>query len=587
MAKIIKKKFRDSFPFFMILTLLSMSVVGLVFNFDVGIKQTGDKIGLNIEVPEVEANADVATTTVRIKNSAPTFTTPPAENPASASTSPINVGGSINFTGTAHDNEGNNFYLIICDQAGVTAGAGGSAPTCDHTTFCVSASTTPDSQANCTYSNVADPSAEFQNWVGYACDDHSLEASCSLVGSSPTDETASPFYVNHAPSFTGVATIVDNQVPGGTFTFEATTTDSDIAGGADVLTLDVCSTNAWATSTGCAVTTLCTGTSTSPNVTCDWTTGTPLNDTTYNYFAFVKDWHEMPSAGNSQAGSYTVANAPPSVSSVTLNDGSDITLNIKGNTTAVYASTTSITDPNGCQDIVSATGTIYLSSVTDGMNCDADNNDCYQMDAVSCVLDAASCTGPSDSDISVQCSTDLEYYTIPTVAGSQNPHGADNWLASIKAFDESASYASTSAGVEVAVSTAIEVNQAEIAYGSLVGGTNTGTTNATTTIVNAGNAPLDSDVTGADMLFENTGPSYIPALNQKFDLANFDYNVAGTAIASSSPTPIDTYIPRPVSATDVEDDVYWGISVPTLQSGEYFGLNTFEAVLDDNVGAEW
>ncbi|MCK5537800.1 MAG: hypothetical protein KAI79_13315, partial [Bacteroidales bacterium] len=113
MAKIIKKKLINSLPIFLILSLLSMSVIGLVFNFDIEVRKIGNKVGLSVELPEVEAQiTDTATTSVRIKNSAPTFTTSPAESPVSASTTPINVGGSITFTGTASDNEGNDFYLI-------------------------------------------------------------------------------------------------------------------------------------------------------------------------------------------------------------------------------------------------------------------------------------------------------------------------------------------------------------------------------------------------------------------------------------------------------------------------------------------
>ena len=125
-----------------------------------------------------------------------------------------------------------------------------------------------------------------------------------------------------------------------------------------------------------------------------------------------------------------------------------------------------------------------------------------------------------------------------------------------------------------------------IDYGTLVGGTDTGADNATTTIVNAGNAPLDTNLMGEDMLRNGTGPEYIAASNQELSSSNFTYG-AGTNIASSSQTSVDTYIPRPTSSVNSEDDIYWGMSVPAILSGDYNGVNTFTAVLDDDVGAEW
>jgi len=588
MAKIIKKKFKSSLPFFLVLSILSLSVFGLVFNFNIEINKIGDKIGLSLIQPEVEAQIkDTATTTVTVKNAAPAFVGDAAESPASASTSPVNVGDLIGFTGTASDAEGDNFYLVICDQDGVTPGAGGSAPSCTNTQFCVSGVTAPNTQASCSYSLGAIV-PETQNWVAYVCDDNSIDSDCVATSNSGTGDSGSPFYINHAPSITGVATTIDNQDPGADFTFTATSTDADITGGADVLELSICATNSWATSTGCAVP-MCTGTSTSPNVACTWTSGVPLNDISYNYYAFVKDWHQMPASGNSQTSTYTVNNVAPSVTSILLNNGSDIVLNIKGAANIdVYASSTVVTDNNGCADITSATSTVYLSSATNGANCSADDNDCYQIPASSCTI--SGCSGGSDISVNVECSTSLVYYAIPTDDASSadlNPYASDNWLASIRAFDEALSYASSTAtGVEVGVSTGIEVAEVLIDYGTLVAGTDTGANNATTTIINAGNSPLDTDLIGDDMLRNGTGPDYIAANNQEFSLTTFTYG-AGTNIASSSQSLADIFAPRPSTSSNVEDNLYWGINVPVIVSGDYSGLNTFTALLDKNVAVEW
>ncbi len=586
MSKIIKKKFINSLPVFLILSLLGLSVSALVFNFNLEIDRIGDKLGFAVSVPEVEAQSfDIATTTVTVRNAAPVFTVNPAESPASASTTPVNVGATIDFVATASDAEGNDYYLLICDQDGATAGPSGVAPSCTNTQLCVSGATSESTQATCTHT-VTNLAPETQSWVAYVCDNHPDEPACVENSHSGSGDAGSPFYRNHASSLTSVSTTVNNQEPGEDFTFEAVATDSDVEGGADVLELHVCSTNSWDVSTGCDVDTLCTGTSTSPNVSCTWTSTIPLDDTDYNYFAFVKDWHGLAATGNSQTNTYTVANAAPFISSVLINNGSPITLNIKGNTTTVFASSTTITDNNGCGDIASATGTIYWSNASGGANCAADDNDCYQIASGACTIDASTCTGPSDIDVSIQCSSNLEYHAIPTVVGDSNPNGGTSWIASIRAFDEALSYATSSAGVNLNVTTAIEVNEGEIQYGSLIAGTDTGSDNATTTIVNAGNSPLDTLLVGDDMLRDGTGPEYIPASNQEFNLANFTYGIGGTAIASSSDTLADITAPRPTGA-DVLDNIYWGIGVPVILSGDYTGLNTFTASLDTDVGGEW
>lgn len=589
MAKKIKKKFLNSLPSFLILTLLSMSVIGLVFNFNIEIDKIGDRIGLSFSHPEVEAQStDTATTTVTVRNAAPAIVGEPAESPSSASTTPVNIGDSLSFTATASDPEGDNFYLLICDQDGATPGAGGIAPHCDHTQFCVSASTTDDGLATCSY-NVSGIVAETQTWVAYVCDDNTIDPACVLESKNGTGDSGSPFHINHAPSLDAVYTSTNNQNPGDDFIFTATSSDSDVIGGADVVELSICGTNVWSTSTGCVVP-LCTGTSTDPTVSCTWESPIPLHDQAYNYYAFIKDWHDMASGDNSLTDTYTVNNVAPSVTSILLNDGSDIVLNIKGaSDIAVYASSTTITDDNGCADIVSATSSIYLSSVAGGAECSADDNNCYQIG--SCTV--SDCSGGSDISVIVECSTALVYYTIPTddaSAASANGYAGDNWLASIRAFDDNgATYASSTpsaSGVEVGVVTAIEVSQALIDYGTLVAGTDTGSVNATTTIINAGNAPLDTNLIGEDMLRNGTGPENIPASNQEFALANFAYE-SGTNISSSSQTIVDITAPRATSTTAVEDNLYWGIDVPIIISGDYDGLNTFTATLDADSGGEW
>jgi len=568
----IKKQIKRSFPLLIIFGLLSSLLAGLVFNINLNFKQdTEDFIKWTSEV-----QADTATTEVTVKNAPPAFTVNAAENPISSSTSPVNVGGSISFTATANDPEDNDYYLIICSSDSIIASSTGGAPSCGDTQFCVSALTGDTTEANCTYSNVADPGAETDDWYAFVCDDHSTESACSSANQG-TGDSGNPIYINHAPSFDSVSTTDDNKDPGGTFTIEAVVTDSDTEGGVDELYLYVCSTNNWATSTGCAATTICSGTSTSPNISCQYVDTAPTADQDYTYYAFIKDWHEMPASGNSKTNTYTINNVAPTVSNVVFNNGNNITLNIKNAAeVVVYATSTSVVDQNGCTDLSQATSTVYLSSVTGGAYCDANDNNCYHINSVDCVL--SECSGDSDSTATYVCSTSLAYHAIPTIDSGSNPYSSDNWMVQMTAFDEALNgSATTSPGVEIGTTIALEVNEATIDYGIIEAGQNSGSNNATTTIINYGNSPLDNDISGTDM---TKGADWFGADNQEYSLNNFSWGT-GTDLSSTTPVTVDIITPRPTDSDNVYDLILWGIGIPSGQpSGDYGGINTFSATLD-------
>jgi hypothetical protein len=293
----------------------------------------------------------------------------------------------------------------------------------------------------------------------------------------------------------------------------------------------------------------------------------------------------MAATGNSQTNSYHVNNVAPVVSSVTTNNDTAIQLNIKG-ASRVGATTSSATvsDNNGCTDIVSATSTLYWSGVTGASSCALNDNNCRQIASVNCVATPGSCTGPNDLNITYTCTTSLAYHAIPTDnLSSGNPASTTNWLGAIRAFDEALSGLGISgAGVEVNTNLALNVNELTIAYGSVRSGGNTGTSTATTTVVNFGNCPLDSLVGGEHMI---KGVDEIPLNNQEFSLTwGFEWGVAGTDLtATTTPSLVDIDSARPTSSADVIDYIYWGIGIPggTI-SGDYTGQNVFTAAVDDN-----
>lgn len=587
MSQKIKKQIKRTIPVFVIFSLLvSTSVASLVFNLNFRIIKTVNK-RIAFEVSQPEVQADSASTTVTVKNAPPNLAGNVAEVPVSASTTPVNVGDSAVWQATANDPESNNYYLIVCATDAVTA-VNGAAPTCDGgagDTFCVSGATASGIQSTCTDVSLADPGAETDTWYAYVCDDHATEAACSASNQGSGD-SGSPIYINHAPSFTAVITSDDDKDPGGTFTVTASTTDTDIEGGSDEVYLNICSTNSWATSTGCAAATWCSGTSTVDNVSCSFATTTPARDGSYSYYAFVKDWHEMPAAVNGRSATYTVNNVAPTVSNVIINGGDSIGLNLKGQSDVWASSSADLYDANSCLDIVSATSSIFISSSTvavGGLYCSANDNNCYQLTASECSYVAGTCTGAGDTTASYICSTTITYFAIATDNSNNNPFATENWLAGMTAVDDNGLTGSGTAGsgVELVTSLGIGVTETEIPYGAIKGGQDSGSDNATTTIVNFGNAPIDTDVDGTDMVKADLSDQ-IRDNNQEFDLVNFSYGSGANTLSSTTPVTVDTATPKPTSATtDVSDEIFWGIGIPGgTSSGDYTGTNTFIATLD-------
>lgn len=594
MSKIIKHHIKRSLPLFVIFCLLiSSSVFGLVFNFDFGLSRSSDNSTFR---PEVQA-AGSATTTVEVLNAPPAYIVngEPKEVPASTSTSPVNVGDALGFAATASDPEGNQYRLLIC-SAGGTAQASSTNPQCPvgATQFCRSNATNTGVEATCTYT-MADPipTAETDEWYAFVCDTHATQADCSVTasqGAAPNNyASSSPFYINHVPTFTGLVTSDNYKDPGGTFTFRATTSDSDVLGGADGVYLYVCSSNSFSTTTGCTANTWCTGSATSSTyVECSFATSTVgagwvTPDGTYSYWGFVRDSHYF--GTSSLTNTYTVNNVAPTVSGMSLNDDVDITLSIKNDTEVEVTASGTIADMNGCGDITSASGTIYWSGNGTSTNfCAADDDDCYLMPTTSCTYHGG-CSDYPDSSSYYICTTTMAFHAIPSKDVNGNPYEWTVWLAGMVGIDNQNAYGvgTTSTGVEVAQSQALDVQETEIQYGQVRGGQNTGWDNATTTVENFGNVPIDTNLVVDDMTRVDLDPGYIDAINQEFGTTTFAYGVGTYTVASTSNRDVFMNIVKPSTGNlTVVDEIYWGIGIPGgTTSGNYEGLNLFTAFTDD------
>lgn len=587
---IINEKVRKTSSLFLILSLvLNFSVYGLFFNLNI------DQIkNAKVSLTKNAKAAPTASTTVTVKNSPPVFVQNPYEVVTSSSTSPVNVGGSISFglaDNAVTDQESNDFALLVC-APGATATTSGGIRCVGGTQFCVSSlassSPTNSSSTSCTYNNVPDPGAsELQNWNAFVCDNHPLQPGCANANSGSGDN-GSPYYVDHTPTVVSATTTVNNVDPGSAFTVSAVLADADTQGGADDLAIAVCATNAWSTSTHSCTNndTYCTSTLASGAThTCIATTTIPLTHGAKPYYVFAWDWHSFSGSSN-QGATYNVNDVAPVVSDVRLNNsGATITLNVKGpaGDKFVYATSSSVGDNNGCADITSASTTVYESATAGGYNCSPNDNNCYA--STSCVI--SDCAGGSDTTVTVTCGVALKYFAQATDAANSNPRAGDIWSAGLKVTDGTnvTIATNTSQSIEVLQLPALEISETFIDYGTLVSGTSTGNYNATTTINNFGNVPIDSQVYGTDMVRALGGT--IAANNQKFGATSANYSALPTALGTTPFGPVTTLnVIKPTSTAASQKWMYWGIFVPGgLMSGDYGGINTFSAVV--NASGTW
>lgn len=257
------------------------------------------------------------------------------------------------------------------------------------------------------------------------------------------------------------------------------------------------------------------------------------------------------------------SNTAPTISSVTLNGGENITLiEATATSTRIVASGT---DDQGGNTVTIATSTVYRTGVSGGYNCTADDNNCYQIGSDKCVFGT-----PSGNNWSVVCTFDMWY-----IAESS---AANEWVAFLTVMDTGGLYKSSSAtGVNVNQLLALNITSS-ISYGTVNAGSNTGQTNATTTITNTGNMNMDPQLAGQAMcLGGNCANGRIAVGSQKYSNAPFNYGGAGTAL-SGVPTSLNLALNKPTSTTTpVTADISWGLGVSGAPIGSYTGTNSSTA----------
>lgn len=271
--------------------------------------------------------------------------------------------------------------------------------------------------------------------------------------------------------------------------------------------------------------------------------------------------------------SVIVGNAAPTVSAVSLNGGSNITL-VSNATTSITVNFT-VQDANGCGEVFysgNVTTTVYRSGVSAA--CSASNLNCY----ITSVVTAHSCPNPTSSQTSADATSTVEiYYFAQSTNGASSSFSGENWLATVAARDVAgASDDDVSPGVELNVLTALNVTTAAIDYGTVPAGTDTGSVTQPATSTNAGNTTTTLQLHTTQTL--TSGVNTISTSSQRYATSTFTYPGASISLSDSPVTVPGYLLTSPSSTTAVAQATFWGLAVPGgTATGTYTGVNVFTA----------
>ena len=515
-------------------------------------------------------------------NSPPTFFGAPQETVASYSTSPTAIGASLTFRARAIDANA-SYYLIVCSTNSVTAGSGGTYPSCGATTYCTSSATASNSYATCSYTT-SSGDAWSNAWYAFVCDSNVDQATCSSA-SQGSGNSGSPFYVNHNPSFT--ASSVSAAVnPGGTITWSTISSDPD----GNTIKLLVCKTQAMS-SGSCTGGAWCSSSLVSSNASCNYVPTAPYADGSYNAYPYIVDQFNLGATGIYQGDvkAFTVNNVAPSVSSVRLN--SDAAISLTESTTTNVEIVARVTDDNGCLDkkggdeVSSVKAYLYRSGVAyTGCDTSGEANANYCYPEITCSVTKSCENGLA----TYSCNASVQYYADPTTANTLFP--TENWLSTAKATDDNSD-------VGTGVSTGVELN-------TLVGGDTTPTTlDFGSLAVGGSNDPLDKTLThfptgnvGIDITIKAntasmctnystcTGGTPIPISHQKYSLSSSTAYSSGTILTTTA-VESEINIGKQTTSTAPTKQTWWGIYIPSATlPGVYNGLNVIEYVIGETSG---
>lgn len=525
------------------------------------------------------------TTRVTIGNAAPSFTSGPAEATASTADNPTAAGGTVTFNATATDSNGQSYYLIVCSVAGIDASTRnctgtGAVQYCNTTTATASGTAT-----SCTYTATT---TNFTNpWFAYVCDNDATAPACSDAAQGSGD-SGSPFYVNHAPTFTAI-TNTSPADPGGSITWSATASDSD----GNTVKLLVCRTANMANGV-CTDGAWCESSSVSSDPSCTYNIPTVTPDGSNTAYVFVVDQYDTPASGSSQGSTsnFTVNNVAPTVTTVSLNGGNAISLT--ESTTTNVPITATIVDRNGCSttEITTVQAYAYRSGIgTAGCNATSNqnNNHCYTPNVITCTENAGSCNSTNGS-VNYTCTVPFQYYADPTYTNT--PFAGQTWIGTVNVTDNnSATGTASSTGVQMNPLLAFNITD-EINYGSLGVGQIADNVYLPQELVTTptGNVGLNQSHLGTQMCTNYptcTGDTPIPVGQQRYGTTATTNYSDGTTLTTTAAT-VNILVPKVTDHTQPipTRSTWWGIQIPSgIVAGTYTGQNTITSMMSP--AANW
>lgn len=599
--------------------LTGLLVFTFAFIFDVGTQEFN------------KVSAQSATTTLTVLNTPPTFTLNPYEVIESSTSTPTNSGDVIQWSAVGSDANAADYYLLICSTNASPTPNSSAAPACGAgaVQWGVSTSTVSDTLATVSTTTLETASSLFDEsntWYAWVCDGDATDPRCTVIPEQGDYATSSsPFHVNNRPVFTDFNNNGPAD-PAAVITFYSTSSDPDVVGGEDQIYLVVCGgATDYSTSTNTCADNFIASTTISflSDATATYTLPPIIRDQTYGGYGNIVDVHGHEAVTNPINQDFTVNNVAPTVSGGDidlygeLGAGSDLTVSVPAGETPSSTIEFKIKDANSCLNAASSTEIIGFSAVVfrsgvgtstcDGTGTNYDPNNCYDNGvptttwALSCNA-TSTCASPNQDYVDYSCTFPLWFVADPTDNGTNTPAvlEAQNWSVGIAGIDDNfatGTMATTSNPKELISFSSIDVLVAEIAYGGIEPGNDTGTLSATSTAINVGNTGLDQDVQGESMcgtfsVSSECAPSAsstIPEDQQKFSSTTLSYgSVLATTLSSTTFNQVELDIPKTTSTSSpVQRATYWGIAVPVTitLAGSYTGLNTFQAVTAE--AADW
>ena len=242
---------------------------------------------------------------------------------------------------------------------------------------------------------------------------------------------------------------------------------------------------------------------------------------------------------------------------------------VPGGTRAIHINGV-VEDLDGKADIDKVRTVFYRSSVTGGINCTKDKNDCYKINE--CTLSDNANPNQKEYD----CQIDISFFADATDNGGSYP--IDSWFVFVKVIDvATASDVDTSISKEIQAMLSLSF-PAAINYGSFsLGQSTTDVTNQHYIVTQFGNDQADVQVKGSDMTCD---PGSLPVGNQEWSITDVSYT-SGTDLTESFVTTNINIGYRTDDATPLAKTLYWNMGIPAVGvGGTCVGTTVIEAITD-------